>query len=77
MDGSHKAGDQEKYRNDVEEEDLKLLRKKMYEEMSNSLETLLTIDPYDEDSVLELMEISAIGTAHKSSDLFQRVLIEN
>ena len=25
--------------------------------MSNSLETLLTIDPYDEDSVLELMEI--------------------
>ena len=31
--------------------------KKMYEEMSNSLETLLTIDPYDEDSVLELMEI--------------------
>lgn len=31
--------------------------KKMYEEMSNSLEILLTIDPYDEDSVLELMEI--------------------
>ena len=31
--------------------------KMMYEEMSSSLETLLTIDPYDEDSVLELMEI--------------------
>ncbi len=30
--------------------------KKMYEEMSNSLEVLLTIDPFDEDSVLELME---------------------
>ncbi|MEA4871926.1 MAG: AAA family ATPase [Synergistaceae bacterium] len=31
--------------------------KKLYEEMSNSLEVLLTIDPFDEDSVLELMEI--------------------
>ncbi len=30
--------------------------KKLYEEMAASLETLLTIDPYDEDSVLELME---------------------
>lgn len=36
---------------------LNCYEEKMYEEMSNSLETLLTIDPYDEDSVLELMEI--------------------
>ena len=30
--------------------------KKLYDELSCSLETLLSIDPYDEDSVLELME---------------------
>ena len=34
--------------------------KKLYEELGNSLETLLSIDPYDEDSVLELMETYCI-----------------
>ncbi len=46
--------------------------KKMYEEMSNSLEILLTIDPYDEDSVLELMEIYCnMGQPTKALILFK------
>lgn len=44
--------------------------KKLFEEMSNSLEILLTIDPYDEDSLLELMETYCNMGQHTKALIF-------